>query len=231
MEYQQTQATVLQPPPIHHYSIRGLETPKWLLIVRILQFVISLAILSLSAAILSADVLILALLGMSDPAALGVAISVLTWLVLLYAVLTEKLHVLRKLHHVVVVMALDSIMLVLWLSTWALTAARRGAIDPLMKQANMDANKKCDSSYGGNYYGFYDNCADKKTARAYKWRGDAAAAVAGLGALEWILFIVTFAWTVAGYARARAVAAQPHGGLEMGHREAKSTAQHTTTVV
>ncbi|KAJ3494504.1 hypothetical protein NLG97_g4040 [Lecanicillium saksenae] len=232
MEFQQRPATVMQAPPIHHYSIRAIEPPKWILIVRFMQFFISLVILGLSAAILSANALLLALLGMSDPASLGISISVITWMVLLYTVLTQKLPAFNKLHHIVVVMALDAIMLVLWLSTWALAAARRGAIDPLMKEANRSANRNCNSSKNSPdyYYGGYDSCADKKVAGEYKWRGDAAAAVAGLGALEWILFIITFAWTVVGYVRARAVAAGHQPGVEMG-QQAKSTTQHTTSVV
>ena len=46
----------------------------WLLAVRVLQMVIAGAILGLAAAILTADFLLLALLGMSDAANLGIAI-------------------------------------------------------------------------------------------------------------------------------------------------------------
>lgn len=180
-------------------------------------------------------------------AANSIAQAVLTWLVVCYVVLSEKISPLHSFYHIIAVITLDALMLVLWLSAWALTAARRGTIAPLMKVANRDGSQKCDDpdSYF-DYYGSYnDDCAGQKTIKEYKWRGDAGAAIAGLGALEWyalptttdgcmciianycrLLFIATFSWTLVAYVRTHSTS-QNQSSIQMGTRNVKIPAEQT----
>ncbi|KAM0197822.1 hypothetical protein ACHAPQ_006073 [Fusarium lateritium] len=178
----------------HHEKPAGdhvLKTPLWIIIIRGFQFLISLVVLGLCARLMHDATL--------DEEAFSLAVAIITWIVIAYAVLTEKITSFRSAYHIIAVLCLDGLMVILWLAAWAATAAQRAKyVVPV------------------NTYGCYDDGSlkDSKTCNIFKRDDDdnvilfktglaMLAAVAGLGALVWILFIVTFVWTLIMFLRGR----------------------------
>ncbi|KAF9777659.1 hypothetical protein IL306_004351 [Fusarium sp. DS 682] len=167
-----------------------LKTPLWIIIVRGFQFLISLIIVGLCARLIHDATL--------DEEALSLAIAIISWIVIAYVVFTEKIPSFQSAYHIIAVLCLDALLMVLWLAAWAATAARRAKyVVPV------------------NAYGCVDDgsLTDSKTCTIFKRDGENVilfksglamlAAVAGLGALVWILFIVTFVWTLVMFLRGR----------------------------
>ncbi|KJK85092.1 hypothetical protein H633G_11075 [Metarhizium anisopliae BRIP 53284] len=88
-----------------------LETPIWMMIVRGLQFLVSLIVLGLAGALMH-DLYL-------DEFGLSVATAILTWCILFYAVFTEKIPAWRTAYHVLAVTVLDGFLVVMWLATFA----------------------------------------------------------------------------------------------------------------
>ncbi|KIL84869.1 hypothetical protein FAVG1_11739 [Fusarium avenaceum] len=167
-----------------------LQTPLWVMIIRGLQFLFSLIVLGLCARLVH---------DASLPEELFcIAVAVITWVVIAYAVLTEKISSFRTAYHIIAVICLDGLMVILWLAAWAATAARRAKyVVPV------------------NTYGCYDDgsLSDSKTCNIFKRDGENVilfksglamlAAAAGVGALVWLLFIATFVWTLVMFVRGR----------------------------
>ncbi|RCI12021.1 hypothetical protein L249_0678 [Ophiocordyceps polyrhachis-furcata BCC 54312] len=147
-----------------------LRTPMWVLIIRSAQSVLSLLILALAAAIATRNY--------ADEAGLALAVALLTWLAITYMTLTERLPSLRAGYHVLAVLALDGLLVVLWLAAFAALAARRALL----------------SGYTG---------IEGLTS-----------ATAGLGSLQWILFIVTLVWGLVSFFKGRKQGRFPLGALE-----------------
>lgn len=167
-----------------------LQTPLWIVIIRGFQFLISLIIVGLCGRLMHDATL--------DEEALSLAIAIIAWIVIAYALFTEKIPSLQNAYHIIAVLSLDALMMVLWLAAWAATAVRRAKyVVPV------------------NAYGCVDDgsLTDSKTCNIFKRDGENVilfksglamlAAVAGLGALVWILFIVTFVWTLVMFLRGR----------------------------
>ncbi|WKT46817.1 Marvel domain [Fusarium oxysporum f. sp. vasinfectum] len=167
-----------------------LQTPLWIVIIRGFQFLISLIIVGLCGRLMHDATL--------DEEALSLAIAIISWIVIAYVVFTEKIPSLQSAYHIIAVLSLDALLMVLWLAAWAATAARRAKyVVPV------------------NAYGCVDDgsLTDSKTCNIFKRDGENVilfksglamlAAVAGLGALVWILFIVTFVWTLVMFLRGR----------------------------
>ncbi|KAJ4012065.1 hypothetical protein NW752_004459 [Fusarium irregulare] len=168
-----------------------LQTPLWIVIIRGFQFLVSLIIVGLCGWMIHDA-------GLPENS-LCIAIAVLTWIIVLYTVLTEKITGLRSLYHIIAVLALDGLMLVLWLSAWAATAARRAKyVVPVNVGGCYDDGSLVDSK----------NCSiffkrDGENVILFKTGLSVLAAIAGLGAMVWVFFIVTFVWTLVMYIRGR----------------------------
>ncbi|RDA85930.1 hypothetical protein CP532_0804, partial [Ophiocordyceps camponoti-leonardi (nom. inval.)] len=147
-----------------------LRTPVWVMGIRIAQSVLSLLILALAAAIATRNYI--------DEAGLALAVAILTWLAITYMTLTERLPSLRTGYHIVAVLALDGLLVILWLAAFAALAARRAFL----------------SGYTG---------IEGLTS-----------ATAGLGSLQWILFIVTLVWGLVSFFQGRKHGRFPLGALE-----------------
>ncbi|RGP75162.1 g- coupled receptor [Fusarium longipes] len=168
-----------------------LKTPVWILIIRIFQFLVSLVIVGLCGWMIHDA-------GLPENS-LSIAIAVITWIVVLYAVLTEKLPALRSLYHIIAVLCLDGLMLVLWLAAWAATAARRAKyVVPVAVGGCYDDGSLIDSK---NCSVFYKR--DGENVILFKTGLATLAAIAGLGALVWVLFIVTFVWSLVMFLQGR----------------------------
>ncbi|KAG5993716.1 hypothetical protein E4U52_001739 [Claviceps spartinae] len=171
-------------------SSHVLHTPIWVTIVRALQILISLVILGLAGRLMH-DLYL-------DEFGLAVATSVLTWIIVLYFLLTEKISSWQNAYHVIAVLALEAFLVVLWLATFAAAAARRASFKV---QANMSYCYD-DGSYINSLYCFRKRALEKG-AVLFKSGQDMFSAIAGLGALVWLLFIATFVYTLVMFLRGR----------------------------
>ncbi|WQF86844.1 Putative Marvel domain-containing protein [Colletotrichum destructivum] len=167
------------PPPM-------IVTPTWLVAIRGLQFFLAIIILGLSAAIIHWVYM--------DELGLSVAISLFTWIIVLYALLSEKLPALRRFYHTYAVLALDLFLVILWLATLGATAARRATFV-------VSVTASCSSD------GSAVNSGRCTVLRRYIVMSHGAlamlSAIAGLSALQLILFLATFIWTVVQFVRWR----------------------------
>ncbi|KAL0935675.1 uncharacterized protein CTRU02_210267 [Colletotrichum truncatum] len=175
---QQTHAPVttssgsLSQPPV-------ITTPAWIVAIRAFQFVLAIIILGLSGAIIHWVYM--------DELGLSLAMSLFTWIIVLYALLTEKIVNFRKAYQLYAVLALDLFMCILWLSTMGATAARRATfVVPVTASCSSDGS----AVNSGRCTVFKRYIVMGKGALAM------LAAIAGLSALQLILFIVTFVWTL-----------------------------------
>ncbi|KLP05419.1 uncharacterized protein Y057_5615 [Fusarium fujikuroi] len=125
-----------------------LQTPLWIVIIRGFQFLISLIIVGLCGRLMHDATL--------DEEALSLAIAIIAWIVIAYALFTEKIPSLQNAYHIIAVLSLDALMM-----------------------------------------------RDGENVILFKSGLAMLAAVAGLGALVWILFIVTFVWTLVMFLRGR----------------------------
>ncbi|KAL7908909.1 G-protein coupled receptor protein [Trichoderma velutinum] len=163
-----------------------LVSPLWVFICRIFQVLISLIILALAARLMHDAYL--------DEEGLALAIAIITWIVSLYAILSEKLPSLNQIYHVVAVIVLDGVMMILWLATFAAVAAKR---------AQFRFNVRVDGCFDDGSVFNSKTCFKKRDVILFKSGGDMLAAIAGLGALVWLLFIATFAWTLYSFLQGR----------------------------
>ncbi|CEF86877.1 hypothetical protein FGSG_04923 [Fusarium graminearum PH-1] len=168
-----------------------LQTPLWIVIIRGFQFLFSLIIVGLCGWMIHDA-------GLPENS-LCIAIAVLSWIVILYSLLSEKLPALRSLYHIIAVLCLDALMLVLWLAAWAATASRRAkyvvpvTVGNCYSDGSLIDSKNCSVFYK----------RDGENVILFKTGLAILAAIAGLGALVWVLFIVTFVWSLIMFLRGR----------------------------
>ncbi|KAK9434844.1 G-protein coupled receptor protein [Metarhizium brunneum] len=176
----------VHPQPASHV----LETPIWMMIVRGLQFLVSLIILGLAGALMH-DLYL-------DEFGLSVATAILTWCILFYAVFTEKIPPWRTAYHVLAVTVLDGFLVVMWLATFAAVAARRATF-----KFNVQVGGCIDD---GSIIGSKTCFTRRQLERRdilFKSGGEMMSSIAGLGALLWLMFIATFVWTIVMFLRGR----------------------------
>lgn len=105
--------------------------------------------------------------------------AVFTWLVVAYAILTDKVGALNKLYHIFAIIALDAFLAIMWLCAWALSAARAA-----QTQAAIDS---IDNSFGDGcgLFGCYRKRDLQKRVLTVGTVKGLLGACAGLGALIW----------------------------------------------
>ncbi|KZZ89736.1 Cytochrome c oxidase biogenesis protein Cmc1-like protein [Moelleriella libera RCEF 2490] len=177
-----------------HTPALVLRTPIWITLIRCLQFLLSLVVVGLAARVIH-DVFI-------DELGLSVATGVLTWIVLVYVFFSEKSSSLHVAYNAIAVLVLEGILVIMWLATFAAVAARRATFRTNVSISNCFNDG---SSVNSKY------CYKKRDAGAaiilFKTGADLMSANAGVGALLWILFVITFAWSLVAFLRARKAAA------------------------
>jgi hypothetical protein len=162
-----------------------LVSPLWLLIVRGFQFGLALVCLALAGSLISDAYL--------DEEGLNVAVAVLTWLAVAYIVLSEKIPALQMAYHIIAVLVVEALMVILWLATFAATAARRSDFG----SASGGGGSVC---YNGVCYSAKRSIEKRTTVDSFLSR---LAGAAGLGALVWLLFIASAVWTTLMFFKAR----------------------------
>ncbi|KAI9170848.1 hypothetical protein HJFPF1_00322 [Paramyrothecium foliicola] len=145
-----------------------LVTPLWLLVVRVAQVLVAFIVLAISGDVIATSDLAPGAAGM------GVATGVITWLVVTYLLLTEKVAALQVAYHIIAVLSLEGFMIIMWMATFAAAAALR---------SSAGAGKDVQS------------WTDKGLAEL--------SAIAGMGAVVWLLFIASGVWTTVMFFKAR----------------------------
>lgn len=104
--------------------------------------------------------------------------SIITWVIVAYGLLTEIIVILHQGYHIFAVLALDGLMVILWLATFAAVAANRAQFrHPVSVSQCHDDGSLIDAV----------TCFRKRQENVILFESgqDAYSAVAGLGALVW----------------------------------------------
>ncbi|KAF5025640.1 hypothetical protein F66182_2246 [Fusarium sp. NRRL 66182] len=184
----------MEQQPVQHQekpeTNHVLRTPLWIVIVRGFQFLVALIILGLCARIIN-DAFI-------DELGFSLAVALITWIVVIYTVVTEKVPGLHSAYHILAVLVLDALLIILWLAAWAAAAARRAKfVVPVNVSDCVDDGSLVNSKTCTIFKRDSGNVILFRTGLAM------FSAIAGLGALVWLLFIATFAWTLIMFLRGR----------------------------
>lgn len=101
----------------------------------------------------------------------------MTWVILAYILLSERVATLNHLYHIIAVISLDGFLMVMWLATFAATAARR---------SGFIYNVSVNSCYNNGQSVNSNHCSySKRGVVLFKKGQDMMSAAAGLGALVW----------------------------------------------
>ncbi|XWW93375.1 hypothetical protein V2A60_001308 [Cordyceps javanica] len=173
---------------------KTLVTPLWVLGIRIAQVVLSIVVLGMAAA--WSDY------ALFDAPSLAIAAAVFTWVIVAYIVATEKVPAINAFYTIYAVIVLDAYMCIIWLSAWALNAARRAALGNIGGGRISNGNGHGQFCYDGICYNYRKRSIER---RAMTWQtlGGLLAGVAAIGAFIWLLFIVTLVWTILNFLKGR----------------------------
>ncbi|KAF5013936.1 hypothetical protein FDECE_65 [Fusarium decemcellulare] len=175
-----------------------LRTPFWVMILRGLQFFISLVIVGICGRMMHDAYM--------EEHGFNIAIAILTWLAVAYAVFTEKIPSLNSAYHILTIIIADGLLVILWLAAWASTAAKRAKyVVPVNVDNCYDDGSNIDSKYCDIVYkrhGGLDKRSDENVILT-KLGLALFSTIAGLGALVWVLFIATFVYTLIMFLRGR----------------------------
>ncbi|KAI3343628.1 hypothetical protein F4824DRAFT_15289 [Ustulina deusta] len=154
-----------------------IPTPRWFIGLRIAQIVISLIIVALAGFFIHGYY--------TDALGVAIASGILTWIIALYAILTEHSAGCRSGYNTWAILSLDFLMIVLWLASLGANAAFRSSF---IYSVNADCYSDGSAINSGH-------CAISKRAAVATPTGLAAlSAVAGLSAVPLLLFVTTFAY-------------------------------------
>jgi hypothetical protein len=156
---------------------RLIPTPRWFIGIRVAQIVVSLIVVALAGYFIHG--------AYADPLGVAIATGIFTWIVALYAILTEHSAACRSGYNTWAVLALDGFLIVLWLASLGANAAFRAAF-------TTPVNTEC---YNDGSAVNSNHCIVYKRGYVAGPTGLAAlAGVAGLSAVPLLLFVVTFAY-------------------------------------
>ncbi|KAI1354502.1 hypothetical protein F5Y01DRAFT_273014 [Xylaria sp. FL0043] len=154
-----------------------IPTPKWFIGLRIAQIVISLIIVALAGFFIHGYY--------ADALGVAIASGVLTWIIALYAILTEHSASCRSGYNTWAILSLDFFMIILWLASLGANAAFRSSFI-----YSVDADCYSDGSTINS-----GHCTVYKRAAVATPTGLAVlSSVAGVSAVPLILFVITFAY-------------------------------------
>ncbi|RWA14223.1 hypothetical protein EKO27_g860 [Xylaria grammica] len=154
-----------------------IPTPKWFIGLRIAQIVISLIIVALAGFFIHGYY--------ADSLGLAIASGILTWIIALYAILTEHSTACRSGYNTWAVLSLDLFMVILWLASLGANAAFRSSFI-----YSVDADCYSDGSAVNS-----GHCVVYKRAAVATPTGLAVlSSVAGVSAIPLLLFVITFAY-------------------------------------
>ena len=111
--------------------------------------------------------------------------ALISWLSVNYIVFTERVRALQHLYNIIAVLVLDGFMVILWLATWAAVAAKRAKfVHDVEVSGCYDNGELIDSKTC-----YKKRELLKRSVVLFKRGQDQMAAIAGLGALIWYVFM------------------------------------------
>ncbi|KAI8626909.1 hypothetical protein F5Y19DRAFT_478121 [Xylariaceae sp. FL1651] len=161
-----------------------IPTPKWFIGLRVAQIVVSLIIVALAGIFIHGYY--------ADPLGFAIASSIFTWIIALYAILSEHSSACRAGYNTWAVLSLDGVMIVFWLASLGANAALRSTfVVPVTVEDCYNDGSAVNSNH----------CSVYKRAGVANHTGLAIlSSVAGVSAVMLLLFVATFAY-VAHYYR------------------------------
>ncbi|KPM42983.1 hypothetical protein AK830_g3573 [Neonectria ditissima] len=219
-----------QPPPPPHVQEKSagdhvLKTPLWVVVVRGFQILISVIILGLCADLMH-DAYI-------AEEGFSLAVALFTWVGVAYILLTEKVSSLHSAYHIVAVLVIDGLLMILWLAAFASMAALRASyvydvtVGDCSDDGSLLDSKTCTTTRRS-----LEHLEKRNNVILFKSGLAMTAAIAGLGALMWLLFIASFVWTLLMFLRGRKQGrfalsstspASPSNNYQMENKVAEST--------
>ncbi|TRX92600.1 hypothetical protein FHL15_006527 [Xylaria flabelliformis] len=156
-----------------------IPTPRWFIGLRIAQIVVALIIVALSGFLIHGFY--------ADAQGIAIASGVFTWIVALYAILTEHSAGCRSGYNTWAVLSLDFFMMVLWIASLGANAAYRASF-----VVPVDADCYDD---GSTINAGHCVISKRDTVAVAGPTGRAViSAVAGISAINLLLFVATFAY-------------------------------------
>ncbi|KAI3336857.1 hypothetical protein HD806DRAFT_19838 [Xylariaceae sp. AK1471] len=153
-----------------------IPTPKWFIGLRVAQIIVSLIIVALAGAFIHG--------AYADPLGVAIASGIFTWIIALYAILTEHSAACRSGYNTWAILSLDFLMIVLWLASLGSNAAFRSAF-------NTTVNAECYDDGSAINAG---HCVTKREYLASDAGLAWLSSVAGISAVMILLFVATFAY-------------------------------------
>ncbi|KAI0115722.1 hypothetical protein GGR51DRAFT_555599 [Nemania sp. FL0031] len=154
-----------------------IPTPRWFIGLRAVQIIVALIVVALSGVLIHGYY--------ADSLGVAVASAVFTWIIALYAILTEHSAACRSGYNTWAILSLDFFMMVLWLASLGANAAFRASfVTPVDAECYDDG-----SAVNAGHCVIY-----KRAAVANATGRSLISAVAGVSAIMLILHLITFAY-------------------------------------
>ncbi|KAI0460644.1 hypothetical protein F5B21DRAFT_16888 [Xylaria acuta] len=154
-----------------------IPTPRWFIGLRIAQILVALILVALSGFLIHGYY--------ADAQGITIAAGIFTWIIALYAILTEHSAGCRSGYNTWAVLSLDFFMIVLWLASLGANAAYRASfVVPVDADCYDDG-----STVNAGHCVIY-----KRAAVAGPTGRSVISAVAGISAVNLLLFVATFAY-------------------------------------
>ncbi|KAK3905159.1 hypothetical protein C8A05DRAFT_41865 [Staphylotrichum tortipilum] len=168
----------VQHPPKEQYIQ---QTPVWVVIVRGLQIFFSIIILGMAGYLIHGHAM----------AANGFAVvcTIFTWIVVAYVLISEKMTSAQNLYNIWAVLSLDLLMVIFWLASLGANAALRASFTETVTVTGCYSDG---SAVSAHYCNVAKRAAIEKRAAVAGPVGLAVmSAIAGVSALNWLLFLAT----------------------------------------
>ncbi|KAJ4420075.1 hypothetical protein N0V85_000729 [Neurospora sp. IMI 360204] len=189
------------------------ETPIWHVVVRGFQIFFGLIIAGLAGVLIHGHLM--------NAVAFGLVCSLFTWIICIWSLVSEKILSARKAYNIWATLSLDFFMIILWLASMGANAANRAAF---RFDVNVEGCYDDGSSISANTCIVNKRELVKRFAVASKGGLAMMSGIAGLSALQMLLFVATFAYNAHKfrlyYQATKGPKTTQNGALEM-------NAQHT----
>ncbi|KAI1375816.1 hypothetical protein F4677DRAFT_101657 [Hypoxylon crocopeplum] len=154
-----------------------IPTPKWFIALRVLQIVFSVIIVGMTGWWIHGLYY--------DELGFVIVCGLFTWIIAVYALLTERVPSCRRAYNTWAVLALDLLMIIFWLAAMAASANRRSKFIVLVTASCVSDGSTINSGHCTVW---------KRAGVATEGALGILSAIAGLSALVMLLFVATFAY-------------------------------------
>jgi len=157
-----------------------IATPKWFIGIRVAQILVSIIVVGLAGFWIHGAYF--------DSLGLAIAAGIFTWIVALYAILTERSAGCRSGYNTWAVLSLDFFLIVLWLASLAYNAQFRSIFVTSVDTTCYNDGSAINSNHCSILYKRAASYVATQTGLAI------LSAIAGLSALLLVFFVITFAY-------------------------------------